>query len=57
MHERQPMPSATLMTLAAFTEMVDHHQHALYTFLRNLVSDAEQAYDLMQDSIQPIDNY
>ncbi len=52
MHERLPMLSATLMTLAAFTEMVDRHQHALYTFLRHLVSDAEQACDLMQDTFQ-----
>ncbi len=52
MHERSLAIPATLMTLAAFTEMVDRHQHALYTFLRNLVSDAEQAYDLMQDTFQ-----
>jgi DNA-directed RNA polymerase specialized sigma24 family protein len=35
---------------AAFTDVVDRHQNALYTFLHHLVGDAEQAYDLLQDT-------
>jgi RNA polymerase sigma-70 factor (ECF subfamily) len=52
MRERSLAMAATPLTLTAFTEMVDRHQHALSTFLRNLVGDAEQAYDLMQDTLQ-----
>lgn len=42
-------PSAR-MTLAAFTEVVDRQQHALYVFLCGLVGDQEQARDLTQDA-------
>lgn len=35
---------------AAFTAVVDRHQNALCTFLRHLVGDGEQAYDLLQDT-------
>lgn len=52
MHERSRTMSLAPLTLAAFTEMVERHQHALYTFLRGLVSDPEQAHDLMQDTFQ-----
>lgn len=40
----------TAMTLAAFIEVVDRQQNALHTFLRHLVGDPEQAYDLLQDT-------
>jgi RNA polymerase sigma-70 factor (ECF subfamily) len=39
------------MTLAAFTEVIDRQHHALYSFLRHLVGEPEQAYDLLQDTL------
>jgi RNA polymerase sigma-70 factor, ECF subfamily len=38
------------LTSAAFTALVDRHQHALYAFLRGLVTSPEQARDLTQDT-------
>lgn len=35
---------------ARFTVLVDRQQHALDTFLRHLVGDAEEAADLLQDT-------
>jgi RNA polymerase sigma-70 factor (ECF subfamily) len=35
---------------AAFTVLVDRHQHALHVFLRGLAEHAEQARDLVQDT-------
>jgi RNA polymerase sigma-70 factor (ECF subfamily) len=36
--------------LTSFTALVEREHHALYVFLRGLVNDSEQAYDLMQDT-------
>ncbi len=38
------------LTVAGFTALVDHHQHALHTFLRGFVGNGEQARDLVQDT-------
>ena len=34
-----------------FIELVDRQQHALDTFLQHLVGDAEEASDLLQDTL------
>ena len=47
---RDAPPSARSSVDEAFTEVVDRHQNALCTFLQHLVGDAEQAYDLLQDT-------
>ena len=39
----------TSVALAQFTTMVEREHHALHVFLRGLVRDDDQAYDLMQD--------
>jgi RNA polymerase sigma-70 factor (ECF subfamily) len=52
MYEPEPTAPAASMTLALFTAMVDRHQHALCAFLHHLLSDAEQAADIMQDTFQ-----
>src|SRR5579862_8865865 len=36
---------------AEFTAVLDQHQEALYRFLWGLVSDVEQARDLLQDTL------
>lgn len=41
---------APMLSLAAFTATVERTQRALYTFLRGMVGDAEQALDLTQDA-------
>ncbi|HEY7832364.1 MAG TPA: sigma-70 family RNA polymerase sigma factor [Ktedonobacterales bacterium] len=41
---------AAPLTLDAFTALVDRLQHPLHVFLHGLVGDADQAYDLMQDT-------
>ncbi len=33
-----------------FVCLVDHHQHRLYAFLNSLIGNAEQAFDLVQDT-------
>ncbi|HKD75799.1 MAG TPA: sigma-70 family RNA polymerase sigma factor [Ktedonobacterales bacterium] len=33
-----------------FACLVDHHQHRLYAFLHSLIGNAEQAFDLVQDT-------
>jgi RNA polymerase sigma-70 factor, ECF subfamily len=33
-----------------FACLVDHHQHRLYAFLQSLIGNAEQAFDLVQDT-------
>lgn len=38
------------MTRDTFAALVEHHQHALHTFLRGLVGQDEQARDLVQDT-------
>jgi RNA polymerase sigma-70 factor (ECF subfamily) len=50
MRARHPPVSSSGLTLAGFTGVVDRHQNALCAFLHHLVGDAEQAYDLMQDT-------
>ncbi len=45
----QPMPAEAL-SFAAFTQLVERHQHPLHVFLRGLVGSSEQALDLMQDT-------
>jgi RNA polymerase sigma-70 factor (ECF subfamily) len=46
----RPPDLLPLLMPTDFTGMVDRHQHALYAFLHHLVSDVEQAHDLMQDT-------
>lgn len=48
---RHPSDEPAALTLAAFTAVVDRQQNALHTFLQHLVDDAEQAYDLLQDTL------
>ena len=38
------------LTFADFTELVERHERELYSFLRGMVRDAEQARDLLQDT-------
>lgn len=38
-------------SLAAFTALVERHHHSLYTFLRHLIGDDEQANDLLHDTL------
>ncbi len=50
MRTRNPPISSSSLPLAEFTGVVDRHQNALCAFLHHLVGDAEQAYDLLQDT-------
>ncbi len=45
-HEQSP----PTLSFAAFTLIVEHHQHPLHVFLRGLVGNPEQALDLVQDT-------
>lgn len=38
------------MTFAAFTHVVERHERELFVFLRSLVTEAEHARDLLQDT-------
>jgi RNA polymerase sigma-70 factor, ECF subfamily len=42
--------SSHRITLEAFSALLDHSQMPLFTFLRGMVGDEEQARDLMQDT-------
>lgn len=52
MREKAPPEEerAHMLSLAAFTATVERLQRPLHTFLRGMVSDAEQARDLTQDA-------
>jgi RNA polymerase sigma-70 factor (ECF subfamily) len=50
MVQREPSTSPPLLSFAAFTVLVERHQHALHVFLRGLVGNSEQALDLVQDT-------
>ena len=50
MHRRSTPAPSSMLTPAAFTALVDQHQHPLYTFLRGLIASPEQARDLAQDT-------
>ncbi|MGH2515329.1 MAG: RNA polymerase sigma factor [Ktedonobacterales bacterium] len=39
-----------MLTVAAFTAIVDHHQHTLHAFLRGVIASPELARDLTQDA-------
>jgi RNA polymerase sigma-70 factor, ECF subfamily len=39
-----------MMTFAAFTHIVERHERELFVFLRGLVTEAEHARDLLQDT-------
>ena len=41
----------TPLPLVAFTALVDRQQHALDTFLRHLLGNAEEASDVLQDTL------
>jgi RNA polymerase sigma-70 factor (ECF subfamily) len=45
-----PPVSTLQVTLEQFTDLLDRCQWQLYTFLRGIVGDDEQARDLMQDT-------
>ncbi|HEX9038308.1 MAG TPA: sigma-70 family RNA polymerase sigma factor [Ktedonobacterales bacterium] len=52
MREEAPLGEdcSTMLSLAAFTATVERLQRPLYTFLRGMVGDTEQALDLTQDA-------
>jgi RNA polymerase sigma-70 factor (ECF subfamily) len=43
-------PSPPGLSFAAFTQLVERHQHSLHVFLRGLAGNPEQALDLVQDT-------
>ena len=47
---RSQHQGAARLSQEAFTAMVDHHQQRLLIFLRGLVGQPEQAFDLVQDT-------
>jgi RNA polymerase sigma-70 factor (ECF subfamily) len=50
MVQREPSMPPPLLSFAAFTLLVERHQHSLHAFLRGFVGNSEQALDLVQDT-------
>ncbi|HEV2238345.1 MAG TPA: sigma-70 family RNA polymerase sigma factor [Ktedonobacterales bacterium] len=46
----EPRAPAPALTVEAFSALLDRSQRPLYTFLRGMVGEEEQARDLMQDT-------
>jgi len=43
--------TAPVLSLAAFTRLVERHERALFVFLRGLLDHAEEAHDLLQETL------